>query len=157
MITSPSFGSPALEAAAETGLPVWLGVSVEVVVDGHVPTLGRPQNGLDELLDALLGSTVSAVTVMHSVIEAVEPALDVIARHWSGTVGAYPHCGDYKPPEWIFGDITPEAFASTSVGWVDRGAQLVGGCCGIRPEHIRALADTLPDRPPEKARRPPAA
>jgi S-methylmethionine-dependent homocysteine/selenocysteine methylase len=156
MITSPSFGGPALEAAAETGLPVWLGVSVEVAVDGHVPTLDGPQDGLEELLDALLGSAVSAVTVMHSVIEAIEPALDVIARHWSGTVGAYPHCGDYKPPEWIFGDITPEVFASASVGWVDRGAQLVGGCCGIRPEHIRALADTLPDRPPEDARRVPA-
>ncbi len=157
MITSPSFGSPALEAAAETGLPVWLGVSVEVALDGHVAMLDRPQDGLDELLDALLGSTVSAVTVMHSVIEAVEPALEVIARHWSGTVGAYPHCGNYKPPEWIFGDITPEAFASASVGWVDRGAQLVGGCCGIRPEHIRALADMLLDRPPEDARRAPAA
>jgi S-methylmethionine-dependent homocysteine/selenocysteine methylase len=157
MINSPSFGSPALEAAAETGLPVWLGVSVEVAVDGHVATLDRPQEGLDELLEALLGSTVSAVTVMHSVIEAVPPALDVIARLWSGPVGAYPHCGDYKPPEWIFGDITPEAFASASASWVDRGAQLVGGCCGIRPEHIRALADNLPDRPPEDAGRAPAA
>jgi S-methylmethionine-dependent homocysteine/selenocysteine methylase len=155
MITSPSFGSPALEAAAETGLPVWLGLSVEVDVDGRVRPLDRPHDGLDELLDALLGAAVSAVTVMHSVIETVEPALDVIARHWSGTVGAYPHCGDYKPPEWIFGDITPEAFASASVGWVARGAQLVGGCCGIRPEHIRAIAETLSDRLPDDARRAP--
>ncbi|MGH3045888.1 MAG: homocysteine S-methyltransferase family protein [Gaiellaceae bacterium] len=107
MITSPSFGSPALEAAAETGLPVWLGVSVEVAVDGHVPMLDRPKDGLNELLEAVLGSTVSAVTVMHSVIEAVEPALDVIARHWSGTVGTYPHCGGYKPPEWISGTSHP--------------------------------------------------
>ena len=157
MITSASFGSPALEAATETGLPVWLGVSVEVAVDVHVAPLDQPEGGLDDLLDALLGSPVSAVTVMHSVIEAVEPALEVIAHHWSGTVGAYPHCGDYKPPEWIFGDITPEAFASASVGWVNRGAQLVGGCCGIRPEHIRALADSLPDRLPAGARREPAA
>jgi homocysteine S-methyltransferase len=157
MITSPSFGGPALQAAAETGLPVWLGVSVEVALDGHVPMLDRPQDGLDELLEALLEASVSAVMVMHSVIEAVEPALDVIARRWSGTVGAYPHCGDYKPPEWIFGDNTPEAFARASVGWIDRGAKLVGGCCGIRPEHIRVLADTLPDRPPEDAGGAPAA
>ncbi|MGH3006689.1 MAG: homocysteine S-methyltransferase family protein [Gaiellaceae bacterium] len=39
------------------------------------------------------------------------------------------------------------------MSWIDRGAQLVGGCCGIRPEHIRALADMLPDGPPEDARR----
>jgi S-methylmethionine-dependent homocysteine/selenocysteine methylase len=121
-----------------------------------VRILDRPQDGLGGLLDALLGSAVSAVTVMHSVIEAIEPALDVIARHWSGTVGAYPHCGDYKPPEWIFGNITPEAFANASAGWTARGAQLVGGCCGIRPEHIRAIGDTLSDRPPEDVRRAPA-
>ena len=24
--------------------------------------------------------------------------------------------------------------------WVDEGAQIIGGCCGIGPEHIRALA-----------------
>ena len=32
-------------------------------------------------------------------------------------------------------------------------AQLVGGCCGIRPEHIRALADKLRDRPAPTAER----
>jgi methionine synthase I (cobalamin-dependent) len=31
---------------------------------------------------------------------------------------------------------------------VDLGAQLVGGCCGIRPEHIRALRERLPSRVP---------
>ena len=72
-----------------------------------------------------------------------------------GTVGAYPHCGHYKPPEWIFEDITPEAFANECVSWADRGAQVLGGCCGIRPEHIRALADRLPDRPSEHGRRAP--
>jgi hypothetical protein len=93
-----------LEAAAETGLQVWRGVSVDVAVDGHVPTLDGPQDGLDELH----GSTVSTVKVMHSVIEAVEPALDVIARHRSCIVGAYPHCGDYEPPEWIFRTSHPK-------------------------------------------------
>jgi homocysteine S-methyltransferase len=157
MITSPSVGGPALEAAAETGLPVWLGVSVEVAVDGRVPMLERPEDGLDELLEALLDPTISAVLVMHSVLEAVDPALDVIARRWSGPVGAYPHCGHYKPPEWIFGDISAEDYARASVNWLGRGAQLVGGCCGIRPAHIRALAETLPDRLPDDARRGPAA
>jgi S-methylmethionine-dependent homocysteine/selenocysteine methylase len=156
MITSPSFGAPALAAAAETGLPVWLGLSVELGPDGHVLTLEGPEQGLGALLDALLGPAVSVVAVMHSVIEAVEPSLDVLARHWSGTVGVYAHCGRYLPPEWIFGDITPGAFASASVSWVDRGVQLVGGCCGIRPEHIRAVADALADRSRQTTGRAPA-
>jgi S-methylmethionine-dependent homocysteine/selenocysteine methylase len=27
-----------------------------------------------------------------------------------------------------------------------QGAQIIGGCCGIRPDHIKALADGLPRR-----------
>jgi hypothetical protein len=153
---SPSFGSPPLESATETGLPVWLGVSVEVAVDGQIAMLDRPQEGLDELLDALLGSTVSAVTVMHSVIEAVPSGLDLIARHWSGPVGRIRTAATTNA-RVILGDITPEAFEGASASWIDRGAQLVGGCYGIRPEHIRALADNRSDRPPEDAGRAPAA
>jgi S-methylmethionine-dependent homocysteine/selenocysteine methylase len=28
--------------------------------------------------------------------------------------------------------------------WVERGASVVGGCCGITPQHIAALAQALP-------------
>ena len=156
MITSPSFGSPALEAAAETGLPVWLGVSVEVAADGHVRILDRPHDGLGGLLDALLGSAVSAVTVMHSVIEAVEPALDVIARHWSGTVGAYPHCGDYKPPEWIFRGHHTRGVRERVRGL---GRPRRPACRRLLWNPARAHPGDrghAPDRPPEDARRAPA-
>jgi homocysteine S-methyltransferase len=147
MMTSARFAKPALRAATETGLPVWLGVSVEVATDGEVRTIGRQAERLDELLDPLLEPMIAAVIVMHSVIEDVEPALEVIARRWSGTLGVYPHCGFFKPPQWIFGDITPEAFAGDAFGWVSRGAQIVGGCCGIGPEHIRTLSDAMHGRP----------
>ncbi len=39
--------------------------------------------------------------------------------------------------------MTPEAFAKAGAALVEAGAALVGGCCGTRPEHIRALADTV--------------
>lgn len=36
-------------------------------------------------------------------------------------------------------DLTPAAYAAMAQRWVDAGATIVGGCCGIRPDHIEAL------------------
>jgi methionine synthase I (cobalamin-dependent) len=40
--------------------------------------------------------------------------------------------------------MTPERFARQALEWVRGGAQIVGGCCGTGPEHIRALRQALP-------------
>ena len=40
----------------------------------------------------------------------------------------------------------------TAEGWVARGAQIVGGCCGIGPEHIRPLAERMCGRRPGSRR-----
>jgi S-methylmethionine-dependent homocysteine/selenocysteine methylase len=40
-------------------------------------------------------------------------------------------------------DCTPAAFAERAVTWVAAGARMVGGCCGTRPDHIRAIARRL--------------
>ena len=39
----------------------------------------------------------------------------------------------------------PEAMAEFAVAARARGARIVGGCCGTRPEHIRAMAAALAD------------
>jgi 5-methyltetrahydrofolate--homocysteine methyltransferase len=39
--------------------------------------------------------------------------------------------------------MTPEEFAKAGVALAEAGAALVGGCCGTRPEHIRALAEAV--------------
>jgi S-methylmethionine-dependent homocysteine/selenocysteine methylase len=143
---------PGLQAATETGLPVWIGPMVSLGEDGRVLT--RPTDAdFEQALLSLVGPSVTAVTVMHSELEPVVPALEVIARLWDGPFGAYPHVGTFQRPHWTLGDITPDAFAAEAGRWVDVGAQLVGGCCGIRPEHIRALREQLPTRVPEGARR----
>ena len=37
------------------------------------------------------------------------------------------------------GDVTPQAYLQWARDWVARGAQIVGGCCGVGPEYIAAL------------------
>jgi S-methylmethionine-dependent homocysteine/selenocysteine methylase len=39
------------------------------------------------------------------------------------------------------GLITPVSYAAWSELWVEAGASVVGGCCGILPDHVRCLVD----------------
>jgi S-methylmethionine-dependent homocysteine/selenocysteine methylase len=136
--------SAALRAARQSGLPVWLGVWTELGPDGELraPT-GRP---FEEDLPTLIDDGVDAVIVMHSPLEAVGPALEAIARHWNGPRGAYPHAGHFERPHWIFTELTPSVIADHAEAWVRQGARIVGGCCGTRPDHIRAISDRLTAR-----------
>jgi homocysteine S-methyltransferase len=45
-------------------------------------------------------------------------------------------------------ELTPDAYAQFARGWIDRGAEIVGGCCEVGPAHIarlRAVVDGEPD------------
>lgn len=37
-------------------------------------------------------------------------------------------------------EVTPEDYLVFAKKWADAGANLIGGCCGIRPDHIEALS-----------------
>jgi S-methylmethionine-dependent homocysteine/selenocysteine methylase len=39
----------------------------------------------------------------------------------------------------IRADLTPDRYAEFAKDWERRGADIIGGCCGIGPEHIAAL------------------
>jgi 5-methyltetrahydrofolate--homocysteine methyltransferase len=39
--------------------------------------------------------------------------------------------------------VTPEAMGAQAVEWLAAGAQVVGGCCGTSPEHLRAIAKAV--------------
>ena len=61
-------------------------------------------------------------------------------------------------PENVDGDayykLPPEELAKTVADYVHQyGVSMIGGCCGTRPEHIKALADTL-DNTSQKVRHP---
>ena len=38
-------------------------------------------------------------------------------------------------------DITPNRYLQHAQQWVEQGASLIGGCCGIGPDHIQKLTD----------------
>lgn len=131
----------AFRAARETGLPVWLGVSARKDPDtGAITPFNWPDESFEELLDRLIPLGPSIVHVMHSEIAAVPEAVAMVQERWDGPVGVYPESGYFTMPNWNFVDvIDPADLLEEARGWVAAGVQIVGGCCGLGPEHIRAL------------------
>ena len=133
--------APLASAAARTvGLPVWLGVSCRVGAGGALVGFDFPLVPLSATLDALRPFAADAIAVMHCPIAAVAPALHEIRARSSVPVGAYPEIGDGSEATEA---VTPAALAVQARAWIEAGARIVGGCCGTRPAHIRALAASL--------------
>ncbi len=64
-------------------------------------------------------------------------------------VSAYPNAG--LPNEMGGYDETPEETAAHLGEWADAGlVNIVGGCCGTTPDHIRAIAEAVKGKPPRK-------
>ena len=146
MLRDIEWSSAAVDAALSVGLPVWSGFSCVVDDSGTVMTQGRVGEPvpLDDALRAVTGRGETLVAVMHSEIGHTGPGLDCARRACEAPLGAWPNCGTIEPPDWQFtGVATPEAFADTAARWVDNGVKVIGGCCGLGPEHIRAVADRL--------------
>ncbi len=145
MIGGRGYGSAAVRAATETGLPVWLGVSPARRTDGTLgvlPDLGD-SDAFEDLVCALAAPGLAAVTVMHASSEVTLDAIDIIRRHFAGPVGVYAETGQWTPPNWAFTGLTPDQYLAEAVTWAGHGAQLIGGCCGTGPDHIALLAAHL--------------
>src|SRR3954468_22564959 len=70
-------------------------------------------------------------------------------------LGVYPNLGYYTADGWSFDKTVHGAeYADMAARWRAEGAQIVGGCCGTRPEHIAAARERVRDQPP--GRRPAA-
>jgi len=128
----------ALAAAQKSGLPVWVGFSCRLDEDGIVRLLSGPT--LLEGIKAIEDKNVPLVSIMHTEVEYINACLDVLQASWSGPIGVYAHSGSFVAPNWIFTDtISPEDYASEAATWMQRGVQVLGGCCGIGVEHIQML------------------
>ena len=131
-----------LEAAQQTKLPVWVGVSCIPDPTGRMCL----ENGdpLDEAVYQLLDKNVDVINIMHTDVEFVDEALDILKTNWPGLIGVYAHSGKMINNNWTFKNIiSHESYASHVERWMDKGISLVGGCCGITTEHIQHIADHL--------------
>lgn len=72
--------------------------------------------------------------------EMMRPYLQILARNCPYGVSAHPNAG--LPNAFGEYDETPELMAEQVKNYLDEGlVNIVGGCCGTTPEHIKAIAD----------------
>ncbi|MCZ6722000.1 MAG: homocysteine S-methyltransferase family protein [Proteobacteria bacterium] len=148
-----------LEAAGATGLPIWVGYSAEFGPDGKSVVQWReneytdlPGGDFANLVEAIAPLGGQAAGVMHSYPNVTGPALKILREHWSGPMMVYAESGRFLNPDWDFTAVAaPDEYLAMVREWVDIGAQIVGGCCGLGPEHIRRLKEKLPPRLPRAA------
>ena len=144
-----------VSATRDLGVPVWVSMSCVRDHDSGAIMLGVEESSeatyaaqtygpLAEAVREIMSIGGSAVLMMHSVRDMTKDAVKVMRSTWSGPVGAYPNAGYWTRPNWAFVDqVSPEVYLIDARRWVEAGASIVGGCCGVGVEHIRALAEGL--------------
>jgi len=79
----------------------------------------------------------------------LRPYLAELSRVADVFVSVHPNAG--LPNEFGGYDETPESMAAHMRSWAEDGlVNIVGGCCGTTPEHVRAIADAVHGLPPRE-------
>jgi S-methylmethionine-dependent homocysteine/selenocysteine methylase len=141
MMRDVDYSVYATEAAIDKGLPVWVGISVERGEGGKLVGFGREDQVFDDVAKGLATTKPAVISIMHTAPNDTDEALQTLRKYWDGPIGTYPESGYFKMPDWQFIDIiSPEELVSKSRAWQAQGATIFGGCCGVGPDHIAALA-----------------
>ncbi|WP_431475054.1 methionine synthase [Marinobacter sp. KM021] len=81
--------------------------------------------------------------------DALRPYVEELANKAETYVSAHPNAG--LPNEFGEYDQTPEEMADIIEGFAKDGfLNIIGGCCGSRPDHIEAIAKAVSKYPPRK-------
>jgi S-methylmethionine-dependent homocysteine/selenocysteine methylase len=142
---------------ADCDKPVWLSLTLE---DAN-PLAEKPQlrsgEPLTDLLAAIDDAPPSAILFNCSQPEVMDDAIRTVVAHFAGeamppNVGvlanAFPlikktYGGANASLHDLRADITPAAYADYAVKWAASGADIIGGCCGISPDHLREVKTRL--------------
>lgn len=142
----------AAQAASEVGLPIWVGYSITESADGVLYLgLREDKHGTETIADAVEAVRdirgVSALCIMHSDVKHTQAGLKILRENTSMPIGAYAHSIEpSKDPndEWeTVVKSSVEEYCNHARQWVLAGATIVGGCCGVTPDHIQGLSTNL--------------
>ena len=130
------------------------GVRVPVMISGTITDRsGRTLSG--QTAEAFLYSVEHARPLSVGLncalgAEELRPYVEAISQASAGYVTAHPNAG--LPNAFGGYDETPSDMARTLAGFARDGLlNIVGGCCGTTPAHIRALADAVREVEPRRA------
>jgi 5-methyltetrahydrofolate--homocysteine methyltransferase len=132
-----------------------LGRKVPLLISGTITDLsGRTLTG--QTVGAFLTSILHAkplVVGLNCALGPTEmrPHVEEMARLAPCFTSAYPNAGLPDPLSPTGFPETPESMAPQLREWAASGwLNIIGGCCGTTPDHIRAIAEAVRDCPPRK-------
>ena len=140
-------GMAAMEAAEASGRDVPLMISMTLTdlsgrnLSGH--TVEAFWHAVRHLKPLTIGLNCSFGA------DQLRPHLAMLAKEADCLIMAYPNAG--LPNDLGEYDEMPQETAELIGDWLkDRLVNIVGGCCGTTPDHIRAIADAVADQEPRK-------
>jgi S-methylmethionine-dependent homocysteine/selenocysteine methylase len=137
------------KAIGDDNRPFWVSFTLEDGANAYPPKL-RSQEPVEAAVKAALDWKAEALLFNCSQPEVMGAALDAARAALGGaplTLGVYANA---FPPQSedaeanaglsdIRADLDPPRYLKFVQDWRTRGAGIVGGCCGIGPEHIAAI------------------
>lgn len=133
--------------------PVWVSFTLEDNEHLEVPRL-RSGETVEKAVSTLAGLNVEAILFNCCQPEVIEQALEVARSVLQQKdalqikLGAYANAFPPQPKDIavnnsineVRDDLTPPAYLTWAKKWQAQGASLIGGCCGIGPEHINEMS-----------------
>ena len=139
-----------IECSYKINIPVWLSISCVIddktnnVMLGYNDTVDSPPEVYENFeisLNRFSKLHKGPILIAHSDIDVTGKALDIAKKNLNGILGVYPNTGYYEKPHWKFADdITPNDYLEYAKSWQKNGAQIIGGCCGLGVEEIKAIS-----------------
>ena len=140
-----------IECSLQINLPIWLSISCafnkedEKLMHGYQENI---ENSKAKFYDDFAKSIKQfssmhkgPILVAHSDIKVTKSAVKTIKENHKGVIGAYPNNGYFEKPKWkLVENISPTDYLNEAKSWVSNGAQIIGGCCGVDPELIKAIS-----------------
>lgn len=128
-----------------------MGTELPVMISGTITDQsGRTLSG--QTTEAFYNSLIHAKPVSIGLNCALGPDLlreyvEELSRVSSTRVSAHPNAG--LPNEFGEYEMTPDEMAAHIREWAEHGfLNIVGGCCGTTPAHIKAMAEAVDSLPP---------
>ena len=144
------------DASAGTVKPLWLAFTLTDDTTLKTPCL-RSEESLQAALDFSIEVNAEAMLFNCSIPEVITEAIRVVGplrdeKSKALRLGAYANAFTPRSPTAeansdnapLREDLSPENYADIVAGWERNGASIIGGCCGIGPEHIAVLANAYP-------------
>jgi len=137
----------AIEVFINRNIPVWASFrrAKEGVCGIHGNLWGGPEGDrFGRIARSLERIGVSALLLNCLPVDRLDGTVSWL-RDYSGLpLGIYPNIGRYRDPGWAFDpNWSADDFAELARCWRAEGASVIGGCCGVGPEDIRAASAAL--------------